>query len=221
MEEIIKKDFDRIACVKETRWDHNLHYHKYLQKFIPAQMEAALDIGCGTGTFSRLLAKKANCVIGIDLSPEMIKRAESISKGNDNIDYRIENVMEYSFEENKYDCIVSIATMHHLPFQEVLEKIKKALRPGGVLLILDLYKHKSVTDLLLSLAAAPVNLVYTLLKTGRLRKSREEIEAWVEHGKHDKYMTIDELRAIYCKLSPGAILKRHLFWRYSLVWKKL
>ncbi|WP_372994262.1 hypothetical protein [Lutispora sp.] len=45
-------------------------------------------------------------------------------------------------------------------------------------------------------------------------------EVWERHGKHDTYMTMDEIRALAKKHIPTAKIKRKLFWRYLLVWQK-
>jgi SAM-dependent methyltransferase len=57
-----------------------------------------------------------------------------------------------------FDCIVSIATLHHLPLELMLEKMKAALKENGVLLVLDLFKAESASDFVLSIPAIPWNL---------------------------------------------------------------
>jgi len=130
--DIIRNDFDRIARLKENIWDHNIHYNEFLLKHLPCHFENALDIDSGTGGFARLLAEKAKNVTALDLSFEMIKTAEELSESFCNIEYRVQDIMEYMLEEKSYYCISSIATIHHLPLKEVLERISKALKPGGV-----------------------------------------------------------------------------------------
>ncbi|WML34152.1 class I SAM-dependent methyltransferase [Clostridium sp. OS1-26] len=213
-------DFNRIANTKPSNWEHNKQYHNFLLKFVPKECEKALDIGCGTGEFTRLLAKKFYIVEGIDLSPEMIRVAEQQSRKYNNIDYQVKDVSEFDLGQEKYDCIVSIATFHHLQFDEMLLKIREALKPNGVFMILDLYKEEKLTDYLISIAAIPINIITMLIKTGKVKKSEEEIKAWNEHAKHDRYMTIRNIEKITREIMPNAKLKRHLFWRYSLVWKK-
>lgn len=213
-------DFNKIANTKPSNWEHNKHYHNFLLKFIPNECEKAIDIGCGTGEFTRLLAEKSHTVEGIDLSPEMIRVAEEQSRKYNNIKYQVEDVLEWDLGQEKYDCIVSIATFHHLQFKEMLLKIREALKPNGVFMILDLYKEEKLTDYLISIAAIPINIITMLIKTGKVKKSEEEIKAWNEHAKHDRYMTIKDVEKITREIIPNAKLKRHLFWRYSLVWRK-
>ena len=56
----IRDDFDRLALYDRDEWNHNNHYHRFLLKQLPSKCQTILDIGCGTGEFSRLLANRAN-----------------------------------------------------------------------------------------------------------------------------------------------------------------
>jgi hypothetical protein len=68
--------------------------------------------------------------------------------------------------------------------------------------------------------AVPVNFVLKYLKTGRVRQPQAVREAWAEHGQHDTYVSLSQLRQICRAILPGAQVKKHLLWRYSLIWKK-
>jgi hypothetical protein len=103
---------------------------------------------------------------------------------------------------------------------ETLARMRDALRPGGALLILDLYQAQGVGDRLAGLAAMPVSLLLNLLKNGRLRAPRAVRQAWAAHGLHDTYAPLSQVREVCAGLLPGAKIKRHLLWRYSLVWKR-
>jgi ubiquinone/menaquinone biosynthesis C-methylase UbiE len=218
--ETIRNDFDRLATIDTGGWNHNDHYHPYLLRHIPEPCGDSLEIGCGTGTFARLLGERSRHVLALDLSPEMVQIAQERSKDFQNVDYRVANVLEWPFPVEGFDCIASIATLHHLPLEEMLAKMKSALKPGGVLLILDLHKAKSLSDYLLRAVAIPVNILVLLAKTGRLRPSQAERWAWDEHVKHDHYLHVPAVRLICQELLPGAVVKVHLFWRYSIIWRK-
>jgi hypothetical protein len=45
-------------------------------------------------------------------------------------------------------------------------------------------------------------------------------DAWDAHAKHGKLMTLKEIRATAARVLNGAMVRRHLLWRYSLVWRK-
>ena len=71
--EKIKQDFDCIALLEEPEWNHNHHYHHFLIQQLPTPCGQVLEIGCGTGEFSRLLAKQSTQVLAVDLSSKMIE----------------------------------------------------------------------------------------------------------------------------------------------------
>lgn len=216
----IRADFDRIALVSSGGWDHNGHYHSFLLRHVPAHCEAALDIGCGTGTFSRLLAERARRVIALDLSPRMIEVARERSRRHPNIEYQVADARTWEFPDGRFDCVASIAAMHHLPLEEMLLQIKGALRVGGVLVILDLCESVGLGDFLIDAVAVPVSIALRLVKSGRLRTPREVREAWAEHGQRDVYSSLATVRQVCSRALPGAEVRRHLLWRYSIVWRK-
>lgn len=217
--EKIQADFDRLAVLSEG-WSHNDYYHSFLLKHVPAQCDQALDIGCGTGGFSRLLAQRAQHVLALDLSPQMIRVAQDRSCSFSNIEYQVADVLKLELPPVHLDCIVSIATLHHLPLDLMLEKMKAALKAGGTLLVLDLFKAETISDYLLSVLAVPWNLVSSLWKHHRLQPPREVRAAWAEHGRTDVYLTLSQVQRSCEAILPGAQIKRHLLWRYSIVWIK-
>src|SRR5579859_3508967 len=139
----VQADFDRIALLSndasDERWNHNNHYHHFLMEQVPTRCTNALDIGCGTGVFARLLAQRAEHVLALDLSPQMISQARQRSEHSANIDFQVTNALSWKYSPAQFDYIVSIATLHHLPMEEILSKMKGALAPGGTLAVLDIY----------------------------------------------------------------------------------
>jgi len=220
MSELIRTDFDRLALLDDGGWTHNNHYHPFLLDHIPAQCDKALEIGCGSGAFSRLLAERSRHVLGLDLAPEMVRIAQERSKNCPNVEYQIVDVLQWDSPCEKYDCIASIATFHHLPLELMLQKAKDALRPGGVLLILDLFKSEWPRDFLMDCAAVPASVILRLVKTGRLREPQTVRDAWAAHGIHDDYLPLSVIHQICDRVIPGTEVRRHLLWRYSIVWKK-
>ena len=218
----IQSDFDRIAELSNDEWNHNNHYDSFLLKHIAPSSECdALEIGCETGNFSRMLAQRFHQVLALDLSPRMIELAKEKSRQYSNINFQVADVMTQMFSTEQFGCIASIATLHHLPLEPILLKMKNALKPGGTLLILDVFKAESLSDFSSSLLAIPVNLTLKLIKNGRISESAEVQAAWEEHGRTDVYPTLSQVRQTCAKILPKAQIKRHLLWRYSIIWKKI
>ena len=216
----IQADFDHIAGVSRDGWGHNSHYHGFLLRQLPPHCAEALEIGCGTGTFSRLLASRSDRVLALDLSPRMIQVARERSGHYPNVDFQVADATTWDFPTGRFDCVASIATLHHLPAEDMLSRMKEALRAGGTLVILDLFQGESLSDALTSALAVPVSAALRLIRTGRLRRPREVREAWAKHGQHDSYPTLAQVRRVCASVLPGAEVRRHLLWRYSITWRK-
>jgi ubiquinone/menaquinone biosynthesis C-methylase UbiE len=240
----IQQDFDRIALVSEDGGAHNDHYHNFLLRHIPSNGQNVLEIGCGTGGFARRLAEHCEAgsagiagspagqpgggamlpavrVRALDLSPEMIRLARERSSQFPNIEFELADICNRSLPEESFDCIASIATLHHLPYAETLLNMKAALKPGGVLLVLDLFEPAGLFDSLSNLVALPVSVGLRLIHHGRLLPRREERAAWKAHELHDLYPTMREVRELCASILPGAHIQQHLLWRYSIVWEKI
>jgi SAM-dependent methyltransferase len=224
----IQQDFDRIALVSPDGSIQNNHYHNFLLRQLPIDCQDALEVGCGKGEFSHRLAERAERVLALDLSPEMIRIAREQSIRCPNIEFQIADVLSYDLPEEGFDCIASLATLHHLPLRQIFLKMKAALKPGGVLLILDLFEPERnllkpagfFDNVLVNALAIPLSVSLRLVHQGRLLPSRAARDAWAAHERHDIYPTIDEVRALCEEILPGAKIKKHLLWRYSVVWKK-
>ncbi|MEO1186620.1 MAG: class I SAM-dependent methyltransferase, partial [Cyanobacteria bacterium J06636_27] len=188
----IRNDFDCIALNEQQGWNHNSHYHRFLLKQLPLKCKIILDIGCGTGEFSRLLAKRADKVIAIDLSPNMIEIAKEKSKQYPNIDFQVADVLQWDFPSEEFDAIISIATVHHLAVEELLSNLKTALKLGGKLIILDLLEHENLGDKLSDFIAVPLNYFFQTTKNRDIKISPEAVQALREHLRTDKYLTLSQ-----------------------------
>lgn len=216
----VADDFDSIAPFVTEKWNHNNHYHDFLLKNIPQNCQHALEIGCGIGTFSRLLATRSTRLTAIDLSPKMIESARNFSKSSTNIDFQIADVLKTNFPEQYFDAIVSIATFHHLPLDEVLPKLKKALKVDGKLLILDVLRAETLQDFLVGAVAFPSSMIMKFFHNGLAKPTEKERQAWAQHAETDRFLSFSEVTQIYSRYFEKAVFQRHLFFRYSVIWKK-
>jgi SAM-dependent methyltransferase len=211
--------FDIIAKLPDY-WDHSQQYQNYLLKHVIGNINTGLDVGCGTGEFTNKLALKCKRAIGIDISKVMIEEAKIRSK-NANVDfYNIDVDVFLNTSNEKYDVIISIATFHHLNMERTLTLLKEKLSINGLILILDLYKNATFFEYLLSFIASLCNPFIYLRKRGSFRNTKEEREAWKDHFQYDKYYTITEVKEIAQRTLGNVRIRHHMFWRYSLVYRK-
>lgn len=216
----VEADFDRLAVLDDEGWTANNHYHTFLLKHVPQNCENAIEIGCGTGAFARLLANRCKRVVALDLSSEMIRVARARSSEFDNLEFQVADAMTWDFPQSHFDFVCSIATLHHLQQRALFVKMKDALTPGGVLVVLDLVESSGLAERMLDVIGLGVSGGLRLIHNGRLKPPAEVRKAWEQHGKHDSYSTVSQMRILANALLPGAVITRHLLWRYSLVFRK-
>ncbi|HET9142685.1 class I SAM-dependent methyltransferase [Actinophytocola sp.] len=190
--------------------NHNDHYHRFLLRKVPPRCRRALDVGCGSGTFARLLARRAEAVDAIDRSAEMIAAARA--RNTDRITYRVADVQEIELTPGGYDYISCIAAIHHMPFAPTIGRLRAALAPGGVLAVLGL-SRPTWTDL----AVASVGFVPDQVR--KLAGRRRGVPAEPPPPIMDPDLTLAEIRAQARDLLPGAVIRRHVYWRYSMVYR--
>jgi SAM-dependent methyltransferase len=216
----VEADFDRLALLDEEGWTANNHYHDSLLKHVPPNCENALEIGCGTGAFARDLARLSKRVVALDLSAEMIRIARARSDQFANLEFQLADAMTWDFPQSHFDFVCSIATLHHLQQHELLVKMRDAVRPGGVLVVLDLVQSDSLFERMLDAIGLGVSASLRLIHNGRLQPPVEVRKAWEQHGKHDSYATVRQMRALADEILPASTVKRCLLWRYTLVYRK-
>ncbi|ARQ67963.1 class I SAM-dependent methyltransferase [Streptomyces marincola] len=206
-------------------FDHNDHYHRLLLRHLPRPCGRALDVGCGTGTFARRLAGLGIDVDAIDPSAEAIAAARALSArtpGDRAPNWRQADVTAVELPGGRYDFISCLASLHHMPFGTVAA-LRDALAPGGVLVVLGLYVARTPLDHALSLAAVPVNAaarsavaVRERLRPPSAAAGRTRVRAPVRAPA----LSLPEIRAEAAALLPGAVIRRLLFWRYLLVFRR-
>ena len=123
---------------------------KEIEKQIPAGRRLKiLDVGCGAGFFSILLAKEGHEVFGIDLTPEMIENAIQLAE-EENADccFRVMDAENPMFADETFDVVISRNLTWTLPNAEhAYGEWMRVLKTGGVLLNFDAnYGKEDVAD---------------------------------------------------------------------------
>jgi 2-polyprenyl-3-methyl-5-hydroxy-6-metoxy-1,4-benzoquinol methylase len=91
-----------------------------------------LELGCGTGSFTRELARSGADIIAIDVSPELLEIARASSSAP-NVHYQTENAYALSYPDAAFDSVVGSSVLHHLEVKEALRNIYRVLKPGGTI----------------------------------------------------------------------------------------
>jgi SAM-dependent methyltransferase len=199
-------------------FNHNDFYHRYLLRQVPSRCGRALDVGCGTGLFARRLARQAQSVDAIDSAPEVIVKARALSGGMPNIQYTAADLADFPLSGASYDFIACLASIHHMPFAGTVTTLRDALTPGGVLAVLGCFRYSTPRDYLPDLVAAPTNLVASLTVRAKARIGSRTGQVNTAPVM-DPPMTLPEIRSEASRLLPGVVIRRLLFWRYSLIYR--
>jgi ubiquinone/menaquinone biosynthesis C-methylase UbiE/DNA-binding transcriptional ArsR family regulator len=114
-----------------------------IEKLLPRNLVVA-DIGCGTGSLTFELARFAHKVIGIDLSREMLRRANQIAKekGLRNVEFHRGDALELPLETGSMDAVFCVMVLHFLPEPErAIRELCRVTRAGGTVVLVDLVQH--------------------------------------------------------------------------------
>ena len=98
-----------------------------------------LDVGCGIGGSSRILAKDYNFeVTGVTISPQQVKRAQELTPEGVNAKFQVDDAMSLSFPDASFDVVWSVEAGPHMPDKAVFAReLLRVLKPGGILVVAD------------------------------------------------------------------------------------
>jgi len=114
--------------------------------------DTVLDLGSGAGVDVFRAAKQAGlqgCVIGVDMTPEMIDRARAnaIKGGYTNVEFRQGDIENLPVEDNSVDVVLSNCVINLAPDKgRVYQEIYRVLKPGGHFSISDIVTFGKVPD---------------------------------------------------------------------------
>lgn len=183
-EEQLEGEFDGWA--KDGRAQKLQSDHLYVTEKTMLMMELkpgerVLDLSCGAGWATRLLAQRVaqensqpGQVVGVDISGEMISLARESSREFRNIAYIQASAESIPLQANRFDKILSVEAFYYYPDQDrALEEMYRVLAPGGRLfIVINIYRENPswkywITHL-------PVD--------AHLRSATEYVQLLQEHG---------------------------------------
>ena len=115
-------------------WIEHWHRYHFARRWVEGR--AVLDVACGEGYGSALLAKSAASVVGVDVAPEAIAHARAAYASCRNIRFEQAPCTQLPLPDASIDVVVSFETIEHIDGQELfLREIARVLRPGGLLIL--------------------------------------------------------------------------------------
>ncbi|MDV3351775.1 methyltransferase domain-containing protein [Leptolyngbyaceae cyanobacterium CCMR0082] len=98
-----------------------------------------LDVGCGIGGSSRILAKEYQFdVTGVTISPQQVMRAQQLTPAGVTAQFKIDDAMALSFPDASFDVVWSVEAGPHMPDKAMFAReLMRVLKPGGILVLAD------------------------------------------------------------------------------------
>ena len=122
-----------------------------------------LDVGCGSGWASRLMAEKAKSgrVVGIDISDEMVRLARESSADYPNVEFEVATAEKLPFNDGEFTHSFSMESLYYYEdMLGALREIRRVLAPAGVFTcVVDLYEENRPTHRWIDELKVPVQLL--------------------------------------------------------------
>ncbi|HSQ23245.1 MAG TPA: class I SAM-dependent methyltransferase [Pyrinomonadaceae bacterium] len=122
-----------------------------------------LDVGCGSGWATRLLADYAfnGRVTGIDISDEMVNLARESSRSHANVVFEVASAEQLPFPDNEFTHAFSMESLYYYRnIPKALKEIHRVLKPGGSFFaVVDLYWESEATHQWVDTLNVPVRLL--------------------------------------------------------------
>ncbi|GAA3597446.1 class I SAM-dependent methyltransferase [Nonomuraea rosea] len=201
------QSFDRIAEQYERL--HELRGGgpgRWLPTVLTAGGGRALDLGCGAGRHAVVLAERFAHVDAVDLSGPMIELARA-RRARDNISYRRADLLNVEATD-RYDFVLSVATLHHVPdLRAALRHIKSLIAPGGRAVLADTVSPRPANPRWWLYGGEVRRLLRDLVRRGPAEAGeifRLSTGAWLDHRVSDRYLSREQFERIYREVFPTA-----------------
>lgn len=198
--------FDRFAELVGGELD------AYLLFRLPAAAGRAVDLGCGTGVHTAVLADRYQEVLAVDLSEPMLAWARG-HRARSNVHYEQRDLADVTLErDGRFDLVFSAYTLHHVPDPAAaLQQMRRMLRPGGQIIVVDVVDDRRRIPRKW-LRRQALRAFAGDLRTRR-RHPRQALEllrlqlapAWLDHITTDQLLAPAEWEAIGQAVLPGAV----------------
>lgn len=200
--------------------------HAWLSFRLPSRAGRAVDLGCGTGAHTGLLATRFTEVLAFDVSAPMLQQART-GRPAGNVRYEQRDLRDVTREEDgRFDTVLSTFALHHLPdLQTALEHLSSLTRPGGQVLVVDHVDDERRHVLRSSLRTEAWRAFHAAL-VHRRRPVGEAVELlrlqlngdWLDHRASDRLHAPEDWDRLATQVFPDAAITsleqaRGLHWR--------
>ncbi len=112
-----------------VRADRRARFFVTLGRIDPGKR--VLEVGCGTGVFTRRVGSVGARLVALDLSAELLAKASG--RGAEGVRFVRATGERLPFRDETFDVVYGCSILHHMDVENALEEIRRILRPGGSL----------------------------------------------------------------------------------------
>lgn len=100
-------------------------------------LKKTLELGCGNGTYSKVIAAEASELTATDFSDEMVNATRDRLQDYANISVEKQNCFELTYDDNVFDTVLMANLLHIIPEPEkAIAEAKRVLKPGGSIIVI-------------------------------------------------------------------------------------
>ena len=114
-------------------------YPIVIEELKSAKFDSLLDLGCGTGALTEMIAREfpEAKLAGLDLSDKMIAKAQE--KRITNCEFMVGDGEQLPYSDNSFEALICVLSIHHHPnSNQTLAEMQRVLKPGGTLIICEM-----------------------------------------------------------------------------------
>jgi arsenite methyltransferase len=150
MQERIRREFNQWADSGRVRGIEKRHWQTTRQLIELMHIEEhdnVLDLGCGVGWATRVLAQMAPCgiVMGVDLSDRMIAHAQTSHRNPENAFFVVADASGLPCADGFFKAVLNVESIYYYPdLREAFSEVHRVLKPGGKASFLVSYYKENV-----------------------------------------------------------------------------
>lgn len=127
--------YDRVfqdIKVREDEWN-------WLLRHFPERKDVSVvDIGCGNGALLKELAPRVKQGTGLDISAGILQKARELNRENSHLSFLQLNGPQLPVADASADLVISLLSFRYLDWDPLMVEIRRVLKPGGKILIVDM-----------------------------------------------------------------------------------
>lgn len=136
----------------------------------PKRGESILELGCGSGYYSKKIVSRKAILTTTDISENYVKQTKKFVGKSGRANYLVADATKLLFNSNSFDKVLFTEVIEHIPnYEKSLKEIKRVLKPGGQLIISTPSRY------------SPMNIAYNIKRKIKKFTFNEHVHEFTPH----------------------------------------